>query len=37
LRKHDAETARSVMQQHVLEAADFLVHTLEQRGVFDDR
>jgi DNA-binding GntR family transcriptional regulator len=36
LRKHDAERARSIMEEHVLDGADYLLETLEQRGVFDE-
>ncbi len=34
LRKGDARKARSVMQQHILEGADRLIDTLEQRGLW---
>lgn len=34
MRKHDAEKARSVMEAHVLEGAQYLIETLEERGIF---
>jgi DNA-binding GntR family transcriptional regulator len=34
LRKHDAERARSIMEAHVLEGAQYLIETLEERGIF---
>jgi DNA-binding GntR family transcriptional regulator len=33
----DADTARAVMKEHVLEGAELLIETLEQRGVFGGR
>lgn len=37
LRKHDAERARAVMEEHVLEGAKYIIETLEQRGIFADQ
>jgi DNA-binding GntR family transcriptional regulator len=37
LRKRDADKARSVMEQHVLEGAEHLIEMLEERGVFATR
>jgi DNA-binding GntR family transcriptional regulator len=34
MRKHDAEKARAIMEEHVLEGARSLIDTLEERGVF---
>jgi len=34
LRKHDADKARSLMEEHVLEGADHLIEMLKNRGVF---
>jgi DNA-binding GntR family transcriptional regulator len=36
LRRHDAERARSVMETHVLEGADYLIANLEERGIFSN-
>jgi DNA-binding GntR family transcriptional regulator len=35
LRKRDSRKARSLMQQHILEGAGYLVEILEQRGMWD--
>jgi DNA-binding GntR family transcriptional regulator len=34
LRKRDARKSRSLMQQHILEGADHLIDTLENRGLW---
>jgi len=34
LRKHDADKARSIMEEHVLEGAEHLIDMLGERGVF---
>jgi len=34
LRKGEADKARALMEEHVLEGADYLIKTLEQRGTF---
>jgi DNA-binding GntR family transcriptional regulator len=35
MRTHDAEKARAVMAEHVLEGAEHLIETLKERGVFN--
>jgi DNA-binding GntR family transcriptional regulator len=34
LRKRDARKARSLMAEHVLQSADYLIEALEQRGLW---
>jgi DNA-binding GntR family transcriptional regulator len=34
LRKGEAEKARTLMEEHVIEGADYLIKTLKQRGIF---
>jgi DNA-binding GntR family transcriptional regulator len=37
LRQHDAPTAKSLMERHILARGDYLLHLLQERGLWDDQ
>jgi len=37
LRQHDVATAKSLMERHILARGDYLLHILQERGLWDDQ